>query len=76
MVLHTIIGEYDILYAQKRELAGYGSADVPQEAMSTDPRDFLAETELTAADATQLILITNKSVDKKSAQKSYTQIFA
>lgn len=46
MVLHTIIGEYDILYAQERELAGYGGNTVPQAVMSTNPRDFLAETEL------------------------------
>ncbi len=46
MVLHTIIGEYDVLYAQERELSGYGGKNAPQAVMSTDPRDFLAGTEL------------------------------
>jgi len=48
MVLHTVIGEYDILYAQERELAGYAEYEkaLPQAVMSTNPRDFLAETEL------------------------------
>lgn len=46
MVLYTVIGEYDILYAQERELAGYGENAVPQEIMSTNPRDFLETTAL------------------------------
>ena len=37
MVLHSIIGEYDILYAQERELS---FAENPkQEIMSTNPAD-------------------------------------
>ncbi len=46
MVLHTIIGEYDVLYAQERELSGYVEKTAPQAVMSTDPRDFLRGTEL------------------------------
>ncbi len=46
MVLHTIIGEYDILYAQERELAGYCGKNVPQAVMSTNPQDFLETTAL------------------------------
>lgn len=50
MVLHTIIGEYDILYAQERELS---FAENPkQEIMSTNPADFLQ--------ATQPMQISNK----------------
>ena len=39
MVLHTIIGEYDVLYAQERELASVEKSK--QELMSTNPADFL-----------------------------------
>ncbi len=46
MVLHTIIGEYDILYAQERELAGYGGEAALQAVLSTNPMDFLGETAL------------------------------
>ncbi len=48
MVLHTVIGEYDILYAQERELAGYTEYEKapPRAVMSTNPQDYLAETEL------------------------------
>lgn len=63
MVLHTIIGEYDILYAQERELAGYGGKAVPQAVMSTNPQDFLAETELPAASLNQLIKKEEKFYD-------------
>ena len=42
MVLHTIIGEYDVLYAQERELA-YAAEQV-QAVLSTNPADFLKET--------------------------------
>lgn len=49
MVLHTIIGEYDILYAQERELAGYGGEAVPQAVLSTNPQDFLETTALSCA---------------------------
>lgn len=43
MVLHTIIGEYDVLYAQERELAY--AKNPKQEIMSTNPADFLQTTE-------------------------------
>lgn len=49
MVLHTIIGEYDVLYAQERELAGYGGEAVPQAVLSTNPQDFLEATALSRA---------------------------
>ena len=39
MVIHTIIGEYDVLYAQERELAYVKNPK--QEIMSTNPADFL-----------------------------------
>lgn len=42
MVLHTIIGEYDVLYAQQRELAF--AEKTKQEIMSTNPADFLQGT--------------------------------
>lgn len=45
MVLHTIIGEYDILYAQERELAY--AENRKQEIMSTNPEDFLGYTAVT-----------------------------
>ena len=47
MVLHTIIGEYDILYAQERELCGFLS-DKPCGIISTDPAAHLAGTSLTS----------------------------
>ncbi len=50
MVLHTIIGEYDVLYAQERELAFVKNPK--QEIMSTNPADFLQ--------ATQPVQISNK----------------
>ena len=43
MVLHTIIGEYDVLYAQERELSF--AANTKQEIMSTSPSDFLQTTQ-------------------------------
>ncbi len=43
MVLHTIIGEYDVLYAQERELAFVKKSK--QEIMSTNPADFLQNTQ-------------------------------
>ena len=43
MVLHTIIGEYDVLYAQERELAFVKNPK--QELMSTNPADFLQGTQ-------------------------------
>lgn len=43
MVLHTIIGEYDVLYAQERELAFVKNPK--QEIMSTNPADFLQGTQ-------------------------------
>lgn len=45
MVLHTIIGEYDVLYAQERELCGFFS-DKPEEAFCTDPAAHLSGTVL------------------------------
>ena len=39
MVFHTIIGEYDVLYAQEREMAFVKKTK--QEIMSTNPVDFL-----------------------------------
>ena len=52
MVLHTIIGEYDILYAQERELRG-AFPDKPSEilSISTDPAAHLGETSLPPAEA-------------------------
>lgn len=43
MVLHTIIGEYDVLYAQERELAFVKNHN--QDIMSTNPADFLQGTQ-------------------------------
>lgn len=43
MVLHTIIGEYDVLYAQEREFAFVKNPK--QEIMSTNPADFLLSTQ-------------------------------
>jgi len=43
MVLHTIIGEYDVLYAQERELAFVENPK--QGIMSTNPADFLQGTQ-------------------------------
>lgn len=44
MVLYTVVGEYDVLYAQNRELKWL--AEVTAECLSTDPRDFLNSTVL------------------------------
>lgn len=46
MVLYTIIGEYDILYAQERELFGFFPDKPSQEVLSTDPGAHLAGTSL------------------------------
>ena len=48
MVLYTIIGEYDILYAQERELRGFfpDKPDKPSEILSTDPAAHLEGTSL------------------------------
>lgn len=54
MVLHTIIGEYDVLYAQERELAFMKNSK--QEIMSTNPVDFLQDT--------QTVLNFNKKEEK------------
>ena len=43
MVLHTIINEYDVLYAQERELSYVKNPK--QEIMSTNPADFLQSTQ-------------------------------
>ena len=45
MVLHTIIGEYDVLYAHERELRGF-FPDKPSEILSTDPAAYLGETSI------------------------------
>lgn len=50
MVLHTIIGEYDVLYAQNRELSGsFPDKHDKHSAWSADPADHLSETSLSAA---------------------------
>ncbi|MBD5139733.1 MAG: hypothetical protein HDT24_10525 [Ruminococcus sp.] len=46
MVLYTVIGEYDVLYAQSRELSADNTAPLPQKILSTDLRDFLGGTTL------------------------------
>lgn len=49
MVLYTVIGEYDVLYAQNRELKMLSaSADqrLPEAVLSTNPQDFLGGTAL------------------------------
>lgn len=49
MVLHTIIGEYDVLYAQTREMSCLEEKSLPakpQAVLSTNPNDFLAGTAL------------------------------
>ena len=45
MVLYTVIGEYDVLYAQERELRDF-FPDKPPEAFSTDPTAHLEGTSL------------------------------
>ena len=49
MVLYTVIGEYDVLYAQDRELkklsANVNSGFI-EAVLSTNPRDFLDGTVL------------------------------
>lgn len=46
MVLYTVVGEYDVLYAQNRELSADNTAPLPQAVLSTDLRDFLGGTAL------------------------------
>lgn len=51
MTLYTVIGEYDVLYAQDRELKGLSadaSAQRNQPVLSTNPRDFLGGTVLSS----------------------------
>lgn len=51
MTLYTVIGEYDVLYAQDRELKGFSadaSAQRSQPVLSTNPRDFLGGTVLSS----------------------------
>lgn len=46
MTLYTVIGEYDVLYAQDRELkelSADASALRSLPRLSTDPRDFLGD---------------------------------
>lgn len=44
-MLYTIINEYDVLYAQERELADYAK-NIPQGVLSTNPHDFTEGTKL------------------------------
>lgn len=44
-MLYTIINEYDVLYAQERELADH-IKNVPQGVLSTNPDDFTDRTRL------------------------------
>lgn len=53
MVLHTIINEYDVLYAQERELAQAENVGA-EEKFSTNPLDFLMGTTLSAPAETVL----------------------
>lgn len=46
MVLYTVIGEYDVLYAQNRELSADNTEPLPQAVLSTDLRDHLSGTAL------------------------------
>lgn len=49
MVLYTVIGEYDVLYAQNRELKSLSAnteKTLPEAVLSTNPRDFLDGTAL------------------------------
>lgn len=51
MTLYTVIGEYDVLYAQDRELkelSADASALRSLPRLSTDPRDFLGGTVLSS----------------------------
>ena len=53
MVLHTIINEYDVLYAQERALTQAENVGA-EEKFSTNPLDFLMETTLSAPAETVL----------------------
>lgn len=49
MVLYTVIGEYDVLYAQNRELkmlSAGAEKSLPEAVLSTNPQDFLGGTAL------------------------------
>lgn len=49
MVLYTVIGEYDVLYAQNRELkkiSANAERSLHEAVLSTDPRNFLDGTAL------------------------------
>lgn len=49
MVLYTVIGEYDVLYAQNRELkmlSAGAEKSLPEAVLPTNPRDFLDGTAL------------------------------
>lgn len=51
MTLYTVIGEYDVLYAQDRELKELSVKPLIQQGqavLSTDPRDFLGGTVLSS----------------------------
>lgn len=49
MILYSVIGEYDVLYAQNRELKKLSAdalAQQNQAVLSTNPQDFLGGTVL------------------------------
>lgn len=51
MILYSVIGEYDVLYAQNRELkelSGTSSVQRSEAVLSTNPRDFLGGTVLSS----------------------------
>ncbi len=51
MILYSVIGEYDVLYAQNRELkelSGTASVQRSGTVLSTNPRDFLGGTVLSS----------------------------
>lgn len=67
MVLHTIIGEYDVLYAQEREFCNFfpdKRCDFP--AMSTNPSDYLSETSLSpVSEAVQAVPAAENTLQRK-----------
>ncbi len=51
MILYSVIGEYDVLYAQDRELkelSADASVQRSQSVLSTNPQDFLGGTVLSS----------------------------
>ncbi len=52
MILYSVIGEYDVLYAQDRELkelSADASVQRSQPVLSTNPQDFLGGTVLNSS---------------------------